>query len=107
MMAHGIRAVATSHPGVFPLLLSRPARTGEALGVRDSVYAALRAAGQEPAQIERTERLISTAILGFAVSEAAGRFARHSQASATRISPACWTGCATSSTVTADGDRPS
>jgi hypothetical protein len=76
-MAHGIRATAARHPGVFPLLLSRPARTGEALGVRESVYAALREAGLDPAQVERTERLVSTAILGFAASEAAGRFAHH------------------------------
>ncbi|MEV7630195.1 hypothetical protein [Actinoplanes sp. NPDC089786] len=41
------------------------------------MYNALREAGQEPAQIPRTERLLSTAILGFAASEAAGRFSHH------------------------------
>ena len=76
-MAHGIRATATRHPGVFMLLLSRPAVTGEALGARESVYAALREAGLDPDQVARTERLLSTMILGFAASEAAGRFARH------------------------------
>ncbi|GAA0925958.1 TetR/AcrR family transcriptional regulator [Virgisporangium aurantiacum] len=78
--AHGIRATATRHPDVFALLLSRPVRTAEALGVRESIYAALREAGLEPAQIPRTERLLSTAILGFAASEAAGRFSHHAAA---------------------------
>jgi AcrR family transcriptional regulator len=79
-LADGIRATARRHPGLFPLLLSRPAATPAALDARDAVYAALRAAGVPEPQLARTERLLSTAVLGFAASEAAGRFRRHDQA---------------------------
>ena len=79
-LAHGLRASATRHPAVFPLLLQRPARTTAAVPVRDAVVAALKDAGLAAADAERAERLMSTAILGFAASEAAGRFAHHEQA---------------------------
>ena len=52
--------------------------TPRARRVRNSVYAALKEAGVDEARLAQTERLISTVILGFAVSEAAGRFRRHS-----------------------------
>jgi hypothetical protein len=73
-LAGGIRATAHRHPGVFPLLLSRPTVTEAAAHVRDPVYQALREAGVRETDLGRTERLLSTAILGFAVSEATGRF---------------------------------
>ena len=79
-LAAGIRATAHRHPGVFPLLLSRPAVTETAVHVRASIYQALREAGVREADLGRTERLLSTAILGFAVSEATGRFRRHDRA---------------------------
>jgi hypothetical protein len=44
------------------------------------VHAALRDGGLAEAEVARAERLISTAVLGFAASEAAGRFRDHSQA---------------------------
>jgi AcrR family transcriptional regulator len=78
-LADAIRASAQRHPSVFPLLLQRPATTPRARGARNSVYSALKEAGVEEARIEQTERLISTAILGFAASEAAGRFRNHSR----------------------------
>jgi AcrR family transcriptional regulator len=78
-MARGIRRVAGRHPAVFPLLLERPAVTPEALRVRGGIYDALEEAGVDPEERHRTERLVSTAILGFAVSEVSGRFARHSR----------------------------
>jgi AcrR family transcriptional regulator len=78
-LATGIRAVAARHPAVFPLLLTRPAVTPAARAVRDSVHAALREGGVPEAAVARTERLISTAVLGFAASEAAGRFRQHDQ----------------------------
>jgi hypothetical protein len=65
---------------VFPLLLQRPARTAAAVRVRHAARAALEAAGLGRAESERVERLMSTAILGFAASEAAGRFADHAPA---------------------------
>jgi hypothetical protein len=47
--------------------------------VRDAIRAALREGGLPEGQVARAERLISTAILGFAASEAAGRFGQHDQ----------------------------
>ena len=41
---------------------------------------ALREGGLPETEIGRAERLISTAVLGFAASEAAGRFRHHDQA---------------------------
>jgi hypothetical protein len=43
------------------------------------VQAALREGGLSEHAAARTERLISTAVLGFAASEAAGRFRHHDQ----------------------------
>jgi AcrR family transcriptional regulator len=79
MLAAGIRATARRHPAVFPLLLTRPAVTPAARAARDAVHAALREGGLPENEVARAERLISTAVLGFAVSEAAGRFRQHDQ----------------------------
>jgi AcrR family transcriptional regulator len=79
-LAAGIRATARRHPAAFPLLLARPVITPAAMSVRDAVHDALRQAGVPDTDIARTERLLSTAVLGFAVSEAAGRFRGHDQA---------------------------
>ena len=79
-LAEAVRSTAKRHPAVFPLLLTRPAVTPAARVVRDAVQAALREAGLDEAAAARAERLISTAVLGFAASEAAGRFRQHSQA---------------------------
>ncbi len=78
-LADGIRATARRHPAVFPLLLTRPAVTPAARTVRDAVQAALREGGLSDPEAARAERLISTAVLGFAASEAAGRFRHHDQ----------------------------
>lgn len=79
-LSDGVRATARAHPGVFPLLLRRPANTPEARRVRDAVCAALTEAGVPPGRVAQAERLISTTVLGFAVSEVAGRFGRHDRA---------------------------
>lgn len=79
-VASGIREVARRHPAVFPLLLTRPAATPAARRVRDGVVAALQETGLTQAAARRAERLLSTAVLGFAASEAAGRFRQHDQA---------------------------
>jgi AcrR family transcriptional regulator len=79
-LADGIRATARRHPAVFPLLLTRPAVTPAARQVRDTVQSALREGGLPETEVARAERLISTAVLGFAASEAAGRFRQHDQA---------------------------
>jgi AcrR family transcriptional regulator len=76
-MASGIRVVARQHPAVFPLLLTRPAVTPAAQRTRHAVVVALGEAGLPGAAAARAERLLSSAILGFAASEAAGRFRQH------------------------------
>ena len=78
-MARAIRDTAREHPAVFPLLLTRPVITPEAREGRDAVYGALRDSGLPEEVFPRVERLISTAVLGFAASEAAGRFRMHPQ----------------------------
>ena len=78
-LADGIRATARRHPAVFPLLLTRPAVTPAARAARDAVQAALREGGLPDPEAARAERLIATAVLGFAASEAAGRFRHHDQ----------------------------
>lgn len=79
MLAANIRASARRHPSVFPLLLQRPATTVQARRTREAVYTALTDAGVAADRIAQVERLVSTAILGFAVSEVAGRFRSHSR----------------------------
>jgi AcrR family transcriptional regulator len=69
------RDSARRHPDVFPLLLQRAANTPGGRRVRDAVCAALRDAGLPDDQVLRVERLLSTFVMGFAVSEASGRFA--------------------------------
>ncbi|MGP0107919.1 MAG: TetR/AcrR family transcriptional regulator C-terminal domain-containing protein [Acidimicrobiales bacterium] len=78
-MGQAVRGAAQRHPAVFALLLQRPAATAGALVVRDAVYQALREAGVAEPEVARTERVISTAILGFAGSEAGGRFGSRSR----------------------------
>ena len=69
MLAGNIRASACRHPSVFPLLLQRPAMTAEARQAREAVYRALDDAGVPDDRVAQVERLVSTAVLGFAVSE--------------------------------------
>jgi AcrR family transcriptional regulator len=78
-LAGNIRASARRHPSVFPLLLQRPATTTEARRTRQGVHEALVDAGVPPGRVAQVERLVSTAVLGFAVSEVAGRFRMHSR----------------------------
>ena len=79
-LASGMRTVAARHPDTFLMFLRRPVVTPEALALRDSVYDALRDAGAPDQLVPRIERLLSTFVIGFAASEAAGRFAAHEQA---------------------------
>jgi AcrR family transcriptional regulator len=78
-LAGNIRASARRHPSVFPLLLQRPAATPQARHTRHAVYRALGEAGIPEDRVAQVERLISTVVLGFAASEAAGRFRNHSR----------------------------
>src|SRR4029453_14519169 len=78
-LGQAARMLARRHPAIFPLLLQRPANTPESRRVRDSVVPMLEEAGAGPQAPRRAERLVSTVILGFAASEAGGRFRGHSR----------------------------
>ena len=78
-VARSIRNSALRHPQVFPLMLQRPAVTDESLVARGRAYAALAEAGIEETKLAQTERLVSSALLGFVLSEVAGRFRNHSR----------------------------
>jgi AcrR family transcriptional regulator len=79
LLAANIRATAHRHASVFPLLLERPATTTDARRTRQAVYEALGEAGVPEDRVAQVERLVSTAVLGFAVSEVGGRFRNHSR----------------------------
>jgi AcrR family transcriptional regulator len=79
-LAASLRETAARHPDAFPMLLLRPATTPAALRAREAVYAALGDAGVPDTLVPRVERLLSTFMIGFAASEAGGRFAAHERA---------------------------
>ena len=72
--ANDLRATAHRHPSVFPLLLQRPAATATARQARNAISLALADGGIPQKRTDQMQRLLSTAILGFALSEVAGRF---------------------------------
>lgn len=51
--------------------------TEEARRIREGAYEILAEAGIPRKEIPRTERLLSTALLGFVISEVSGRFYLH------------------------------
>ncbi len=73
--AWSARQVAHRHPAVMPLLFARPAVTPDAVLVVDAVYQALLDAGVPDGEVARVERLVSTFVLGYVISETSGRFA--------------------------------
>ncbi|WP_141203182.1 TetR/AcrR family transcriptional regulator [Streptomyces griseorubiginosus] len=73
-LAHACRAVTQRHPWAAHLLFSRPAVTADAVRAVDIIYLALIEAGVPESEVPRLERLISTFVIGFAASEASGRF---------------------------------
>jgi AcrR family transcriptional regulator len=72
--ARAVRALARRHPSAYPLLLSRPAVTIDAVRVVDAIYQLLLEAGVRPRDVPRLERMLSTFVLGYATSEVNGRF---------------------------------
>jgi len=73
-LAHGVREVAHRHPAVIGLLFSRPSVTADSMRTVDELYGALLGAGVPEGDIARVERLVSTMVIGFALSEVGGRF---------------------------------
>ncbi|MFF7329992.1 TetR family transcriptional regulator [Streptomyces sp. NPDC008150] len=74
-LADNMRATARRHPDLFVLLFQRRALTDGAVVAREEVHDALRLAGVPEGEVPRLERMVSTYMLGFAASEAGGRFA--------------------------------
>lgn len=73
-IARSARQTAWRHPAVMPLLFARPAVTPDAVRVVDAIYLALLDAGVPVEEVARVERLLSTFVLGYALSETNGRF---------------------------------
>jgi AcrR family transcriptional regulator len=74
-IARSARETARRHPAVMPLLFARPAVTPDAVRVVEAIYQALLDAGVPDREVARVERLVSTFVLGYAISETSGRFA--------------------------------
>jgi len=78
--ARSARTAAHRHPAVAPLVFTRPAQSLEAVVVIDAIYQLLLDAGVAAAQVARVERMISTFIIGYSISETGGRFAANDRA---------------------------
>jgi AcrR family transcriptional regulator len=78
-MSSSLRETAARHPDIFLMLFRRPASTPGAKRTREAVYDGLRDAGVPEELVPRVERLLSTFMIGFAASEAAGRFSMHNR----------------------------
>jgi len=68
------RRLFRDHPWAAALIFSRPAATAEAARASDEVYAALLEAGVPESEVPRLERMLTTVVIGYAASEAGGRF---------------------------------
>jgi AcrR family transcriptional regulator len=75
-MAHAAREMSRRHPWAGILIFARPSVAGDAVRVTDVVYQGLLKAGVPEAEVPRLERLISTFVVGYALSETGGRFGR-------------------------------
>jgi AcrR family transcriptional regulator len=74
-IAWSARETARRHPTVMPLLFARPAVTPDGVRVVDAIYQALLDAGVPDREVARVERLVTTWLLGYVISETSGRFA--------------------------------
>lgn len=69
-VAQQLLDAAIEHPAAFTLVLHRPYRAPEAIRVMNVMYALLHDAGVPPEQVPRVERLVSTALIGYAAAVA-------------------------------------
>jgi len=74
LLAGEVRALARRRSRAFGLLLTRRAVGEGATRARAATLAALADAGLDREAAARSERLLSTLVMGFALSEASGRF---------------------------------
>ncbi|MFC7403744.1 TetR/AcrR family transcriptional regulator [Georgenia alba] len=73
-VAHGLLDAAVAHPSVFPMALRRSYVADEAIAVMTTMYGILTDAGVPARDLPRLERMLSTALLGFAVTASSGGF---------------------------------
>ncbi|AMM21561.1 hypothetical protein AX769_17210 [Frondihabitans sp. PAMC 28766] len=73
-IARALLEVAVVRPGVFRLVLERSYVAPEAITVMDEMYGVLRDASVDEFAIPRVERMLSTGLLGFAVTVSNGGF---------------------------------
>ncbi len=73
-LAYAAREMSRRHPWAGILIFARPSVAGDAVRVTDVVYQGLLEAGVPEPEVPRLERLISTFVVGYALSETAGRF---------------------------------
>jgi AcrR family transcriptional regulator len=74
LLAGELRALARRRPSLFGLLLQRRAVGEGATRARQAALRALCDSGLDSDAAQRLERLLSTLVMGFAFSEATGRF---------------------------------
>lgn len=74
LLARGGRRLFRDHPWAAALIFSRPAATPESARASDEVYGALLDAGVPESEVPRLERMLTTMVIGYAASEAGGRF---------------------------------
>jgi AcrR family transcriptional regulator len=73
-LGHAARGLVRRRPWVAALIFARPSVAPDAARVVDEIYQALLDAGVPEAEVPRLERLVSTFVIGYAASEAEGRF---------------------------------
>jgi AcrR family transcriptional regulator len=83
-LAHAGRSLAKRHPWIGFLMFSRPSVAPDAVRVTDAIYEALLTAGIPAAEVPRLERMLSTFILGYGLSETGGRFGHGNDPRSTR-----------------------
>jgi len=84
-LAAALRRVGHQHPGVFPLLLGRPAISPAAHRPVEALLQILEKAGVPPRKRVALNHLITTYVLGFVASEVSGRFARGTRPARERL----------------------
>ncbi|MDO8122239.1 TetR/AcrR family transcriptional regulator [Isoptericola sp. b490] len=78
-LAGGVRDMARRHPAAIGLAFSRPGYTPGVRRLVGAIHEAFAEAGVPERHRARLERMVSTFVVGFAVSEVSGRFP-HDQA---------------------------
>jgi AcrR family transcriptional regulator len=74
VIGHGLLDAAQANPTVFPMVLTRAYQADEAIAVMRSMYEVLGEAGVPPTAVPRVERMLSTALIGYAVAASSNAF---------------------------------